>query len=793
MLGRQIGHYRLLEQLGAGGMGEVYRAEDYRLHRLVALKILSPEHADQPRSVQRFRREARSVAALNHPNIVTVHSVEESDGLHFLTMELVEGKTLTERIPPDGLPLRELLDIALPLADALAAAHAQGIVHRDLKPDNVMVGRDGRVKILDFGIAKGPLDHRTTLNDGETAETLIGLGPAAGTPHYMAPEQILHDPVDPRTDLFAFGIILYQMATGRHPFRRRRSGETFASILRDTPPPPSHLNPRVPAELDALVASCLEKDVARRIPSAAALRARLHALSAGRSAARRPWWRRPGPLVALAACLVFVWSAAWSVGWTHRARIQEILASPLSATVAEHGGELPRLGLAVLPLGNYSHDPEYFVDGMTDCLISALADVRGVRVISRQSVMRFKGSTEPLPRIAGELGVQLIVQGSVLRDGDRVRITTQLVRVDPEQQIWTQSYERDLKDILTLQNEVAAAIAQAIKVELEPGDRRRLAASRLVDPAAYDAYLRGRHARNKRTDEGILQAMGSFQEAVDRDPGFALAHAALAEAQAWAGSRETRPPAETYRQARRHAQTALEIAPDLADAHVALSFVQLMADRDWRGSEASIRRALALQPNHPTAHQFYWFYLHLQGRRQEAEEQIRIAAELDPLSVPITLNLGVAACLAGKDDEALRLWQKVEILDPKQSTTQLYLSVFYLQKGDQELSYRSFREFLARRYAEITPQVDRAHRGGGRQAALEAAAQALEGLARQRPLPPDDLAQAYLLLGRRDKAVDWLERVYERGSPLALVFRASWTLQSLRSEPRFQALLQKIG
>ena len=811
MLDRQIGHYRLVEKLGAGGMGEVYRAEDCLLHRLVALKVLAPELAGQPRSLQRFQREARSVAALNHPNIVTIYSVEESEGLHFLTMELVEGETLSELIPPEGMSLRSLLDVAVPLADALGAAHERGIVHRDLKPDNLMMSREGRVKVLDFGIAKGAPELAATLieGQGEKEETLTGIGMILGTPSYMAPEQILGAPVDRRTDLFAFGVILFQMATGQRPFRGRGSREILAAILQDAPPRPSSLNPLVPVELDDLVGRCLEKEASQRIQTAAELRERLQALSAGLSAgpsASRPlvepslppspvgpprWQRLTLLLLALASCLVL----ALTVAWARFSRKPEMLASPSTAAFAETAQtrETQRPGLAVLPLGNFSNDPEYFVDGMTDCLISSLTDVRGVRVISRQSVMRYKGSSRPLPQIAGELGVNLIVQGSVLRAGNRVRITAQLIRAAPEQQLWAENYERDLSDVLTLQQEVAEAIAREIKVKLEPGDKKRLATGRLVDPKAYDAYLRGRHAWSRRSGDNIAQVLGSYQEALDRDPGFALAHAGLAAAYAWAGGNEIFPPPEAFRQARRHAKAALEIDPDLADARTSLGYVQLRADRDWQGAEASFRRALALQPNNSTAHYYYWIYLFARGRREEAREQIRLAAELDPLSPMITLNLGLEDSLAGREEEALRLWKKVQVLDPDLPATYSYLSIFYLQKGDMELSHRSFRKLLALRYAEITPQMDRASRTGGNKAALVAAAQALEGLSRQRLIPPIDIAWLYLLLGQRDKALAWLEKAYEQNSPGIIFFRNDPSWQSLSSEPRFQALLRRIG
>jgi tetratricopeptide (TPR) repeat protein len=373
-----------------------------------------------------------------------------------------------------------------------------------------------------------------------------------------------------------------------------------------------------------------------------------------------------------------------------------------------------------------------------------------------------------------------------------VRITAQLIRAAPEQQLWARSYERDFQDVLSLQKEVAAAITQEIKVKLEPHEQKRLASRRLVDPAAFDAYLRGRHLLNRRTQGGLPEAVKSFQEALARDPGFALAHAGLADVYMLAGTTGEISPLKALPNARKHAKAALEIDPDLADAHASLGFVQLLADRNWHGADASLRRAIALQPNHSRAHYFYWLLLHALGRRVEAREQIRLAAELDPLSPIITLNLGIEACLAGQEKEALRLWKKVQILYPDHPTTELYLSVFHQQKGNLEASFQHYRRFLPLRYPEIAPEVEAAFQEGGNKAALEAAARALEGLEGKRQVPPTDLAQLYVLLDRRDKAVDWLEKAYERRSPMSLLFRGSWTLQSLRSEPRFQALIKKI-
>jgi serine/threonine protein kinase/tetratricopeptide (TPR) repeat protein len=794
VLERSIGSYRLLEKLGAGGMGEVYRAADSRLNRQVALKILSSEHARRQQSLERFRREACAVAALNHPNIVTIYSVEEHQGLHFLTMELVHGRTLGSLIPPEGLPLLRLLEIAVPLAEALEAAHERGIVHRDLKPENVMVSQEGRVKVLDFGIAKSESDGGATLVEGAAtqAATLTETGLIIGTPSYMSPEQALGHSVDHRTDLFSFGVLLYEMSTGSRPFRGSSASETVAALLRDDPPRPSTINPHIPQALDNLITSCLEKDVSRRVQSARELRQGLQALpvnlsvpaltlpaDTGRLTQLRRRWRTPVAAFALTGCLALTLTAT-------RPRLVHVGKAGNPAS--------PRPGLAVLPLGNFSQDPEYFVDGMTDSLIASLSDIQGVRVISRQSVMRYKGSSEPLPTIARELGVDVVVQGSVMREGNRVRITAQLIRAEPEQQIWAQSYERDLSDVLSLQKEVARAISQEIQVKLEPADQRRLAATRPVNPEAYDAYLKGRHAWYQRTSAGFESALGFFRKALDLDPKLALAHAGLADVHSLIAFFGPVLPSEALAQARMEAQAALTLDPDLGDAHVSLGFVQLFADRDWIRSEASFRRAIALNPSNPMAHQFYSLLLLAQGRRQEGNEQIQLVYDLDPLSPSANNNMGVKAFFENRPDEALRRFQKAHTLAPEFPAPYFKMSELYRRQGKEKLAYESFRKALTLRYAEIAPEVDRAYRKGGRKLALEAAVTSLETLSRSKAVPPEDLARVYVRLGESEKALDCLEASYRRGYPGALMVGAypEWDWSSLLPHPRFQSLVERL-
>ena len=811
-IGRVIGHYRIIDRLGAGGMGEVWLAEDIRLHRRVALKVLAP-HLATPQHRERFEREAQAVAALNHPNIVTIYSVEEHEELCFLTMELVEGQPLTEQIPQGGLPLRRFLDLAVQLADAIEAAHERGIIHRDLKPDNVMVSREGRVKVLDFGIAKLEAENAATVVDGQRPPTLTQIGNVVGTAGYMSPEQILGRAVDHRTDLFSLGVVLYQMATGQRPFVGGHHTEVMASILRDRPAETSSLNPQLPPVLDQLVASCLEKDPARRPQHARDLRQSLQALATGLSAslslsgmppgaimpatttfpvpARR---RRRAQLAAAAAVVVLVPLSVVAPRLGRRlAGATTPAVVPAMATMATTAA-VARPALAVLPLGNYSDGPEYFSDGMTDALIASLADIRGVRVISRQSVMRYKDSAEPLPDIARELGVEMVVQGSVLRAGDRVRITAQLVRATPEQQIWAESYEGDLRDVLSLQKTVARAITDEIKVKIEPQERERLAAAKPVDPDAYDAYLRGRHALGQRRVGGFNQGLDAFRQSVARDERFAPAHAGLADAHVLLGYYGGASHLEAFRTAREHAQKALEIDPGLSDAHVSLGVVKLLADRDYAGAEASLKQAIALTPNHATAHYFYGLYLLAMGRRDEAVAQLKTALGLDPLSPILNANLGHQAYLAGRDGEALDLYRKALALAPDLSPAYLYLCWLYERQGHDDLAYEHYRRSLELRgWTDVVKAMDAGYEKGGRRAGLEKAAEGLAALADRQALPPEEVARAWVRLGERDKALTWLEKAYERRSPGIVWFNESGEWESLRSSPRFRALVERIG
>ena len=634
MIGHEVSHYRILGRLGQGGMGVVYRAEDVRLGREVALKFLKPEVAGDPRLLKRFQLEARAASALNHPHICTVHDIDEHEGQHFIVMELLEGATLAEKLREGPLSVEAAVDAGVQITDALAAAHAKGIIHRDIKPGNVFLTRDGRVKLLDFGIAKlhRHLSQFTTsvrglelaLTDQSTPEG-TSAGVLMGTVAYMSPEQLRGEELDARTDIFSTGALLYELATGRLPFAAATVAETAAAILDRDPAPPSHLDSTLPLGFDQVVLTALAKQRECRYRTAAALRHELEAMRRGQGPELAPGRPR--------------WSRRRVLGWGGLSTA--IVATALALTYLaqrEGAGEpsSPRIeSLAVLPLRELSPETEqsYLADGMTEALIARLSQVRGVRVISRTSAMRYKNTDKSLRQIGDELGVQGVVEGSVLASGARVRVTARLVRAADDRFVWSETYERELRDVLVLQGELAGAIARQIQVALTPEETTRLAQARRIDPDAHYLYLRGRSEMSRGTPAATESALRDFQAAVERDPAFALAWVGVADAFSWlCGTGYDRlPPREAMPRARAAVLRALEIEPS-GEAHAVLADVARSYDRDFRQAEAEYEKALELSPGAASVHQAYSAYLSYSGGRpDEGIAEAQKAVELDPL------------------------------------------------------------------------------------------------------------------------------------------------------------------
>jgi eukaryotic-like serine/threonine-protein kinase len=759
--GTQLGPYEVLSVLGAGGMGEVYCALDTRLHRKVALKILPARDGDTER-LHRFEQEARAASALNHPNIVTIYDIGGADSLRYMAMELIEGSTLRQLIVHDLLPITQSLQLVAQIARALAKAHEAGIVHRDLKPENVMVTRDGYVKLLDFGLAKHtpPPDPEARTGVFSTPAITTNPGMVLGTVGYMSPEQCRGVPTDFRTDQFSLGAIIYEMVSGRRAFPGESPVEILSAILRDTPPPLSSLCP-VPKALDAIVLRCIAKEATSRYESTRELARQLD--EALRDAVV--------PDTAI------------------------VSTDPLRGERRTHGASIAVLAFADMSPGR---DQEYFCDGLADELISYLGALDGVRVASRTAAFQFKGKALELAEIGKRLNVATILEGSVRKAGNRLRITVQLTDVRDGYQVWSERYDRDMDDVFAIQDEIARAIVDKMRNQLARGalsgimDQR--SRRRTDDPEAYQSYLRGRYHWNQRTPASFQQAIGHFQSAVERDPGYALAYTGLSDTLNLLGYYNVLPPADAYPKAKSASGRALEIDAQLAEAHASRGFSQLMFDRDYAGSEDSLRRAIQLDSAYASGHQWLAWVLFARDRFDEALQSVRKAAVLDPLSPVIGCHHAYALELLGRRGEAIEQLKMTLMLNPSFGLAHFHLGCLRLAEGHHEDAVQSLRTAVDASGGRIgVGYLGEAFGVAGRGDEARAVLAELRQDAAKRYTSPLDFALVHAGLGEHDETFAQLNRaVDERVSDIVRVKLLPWP-SAVRSDPRFAELLTRVS
>lgn len=772
MVGEKFSHYHVVKKLGEGGMGVVYRVRDEALDRDAAVKVLPASSFRDTTARARLIREAKSAAALNHPNICTVYEVGEFEDQAFIAMELVEGRSLADRVAEGPMSTSETARYGLQIADALAHAHDRGIVHRDLKCANIVIGADGRAKVLDFGLAK-----RSVTAEMATAaiggDTVTQPGMIVGTLGYMAPEQLCGAPADMRTDVWALGVVLYEMLTGTRPF----AGTSPYNILNTAPRPlPQEIKP----ELSAIVMRCLERDPEQRYQRGGDVRTALEVVQCG--SIRMP--------VANAARARAKWMYAAS------AIAIVVVSAAVTFWLQTRTGSID--SVAVLPLDNFARnaDEDYVAEGLQDALIADLARLGGFRkVIARSSVARYRKSDKSVREIAKELGVQAIVTGAVMRSGDKIRVTAQLIRAEDEQNLWAERYERQFRDVLDLQNEIVSAIARGIKTRITPEQQAQLARKRPVNPEAHEAYLKGMFYLNKMTPESIDKGIASLQLAVEKDPGSALPYAALALGYTTIGHIANAPPG-TLHKAKAAAKKALEIDPNCAEAHQALAEAKAYDEKDWDwpALEQMYKRVLELNPSMPQAHGHYGWYHVLFGRREQGMTEIKKAAELDPLNPlyaswvtqqytfpagggpqqfgdalayarktleldpqsPFGLaDLGDVYITAGKIDEAIPYFEKARKINPAFGWE---LGIVFAMKNQHEKAHKIITDLQGPALAW--------NRWG--------------------------IASIYAALGEKDKMFEWLEQAYEHRHPYIPWIRVFTPFLKYKEDPRFKSLLQRM-
>lgn len=837
-----IAHYRILKRLGKGGMGEVFLGEDTKQHgRKVALKVLPPELTKDESRVRRFKQEARAILALNHPNILTIFEIGEANSTFYIATEFIEGETLRQCLWVNPIKVDEALGIAIQVAMALEAAHAAGIVHRDVKPENIMLRhdrfvRDRFVKVLDFGLAKLTERESPTTDPEAVTMAISHTNPGAvlGTTGYMSPEQAQGESIDPRSDIFSLGVVLYEMVAGHAPFVGPTESHVRVSILDHDPAPLTTQSAEAPRHLERIVSKALAKDKAKRYQTITdlkldleQLREELHFSESGIRSQMEP---RSGTQATTHAGFIASQADRPSVTATqavdtapkvssmeyiargvgrHKVAAFTALAIVLVGligTVYFYSSRRSIDSVAVLPFVNDSNDPnaEYLSDGIAESIIRSLSQLPNLRVMSRSAVFRFKGKNVDPQEVGRNLKVGAVLAGRLVKQGDRLIIKTELIDVSDGSQLWGAEYNSTLSDIFSVQEEISRKISEKLRLRLTGEDEEKLAKRYTRDADAYGLYLKGRYFWNKRDETGLRNGIKYFQEAEEKDPSYALAYSGLADSYALLSDIGVVKPSDEMPKAKAAAQKAVDVDPTLAEAYTSRAFVKLAYDWDWLGAEADFKKALELNPKYPTAHQWYASYLIQMGKFEQAKKEIEQAHQLDPLSPIINANLGHYAYYEHRYDDAIENYNKTLEMVPDFWVAHHYRGLAYTMKGMYEQAIAEFRGLLespgegplkegsVEKHPEVAASLAFAYGGAGRRKEAESILERFKTLSQQRYVSSLYFGIAYTGLNDQERAIAYLNKAYENRHPGLVLIRIDPLFDRLRSDNRFKELVQRF-